>query len=944
MDHPSFINQVHVLVGRLSVHQDFFWFFSLLGWSFALIAWWRHPRRGPAWPWLPWCAGAAIASAFIQFGMFNPTFDLFQERLIPGTVADYRHAVIDPYWLGDILLALAVAVMAAGWGWLALARSRWFRFRALPAVLLAGVFVHHVATPETGGGLLALLGVMAATALWLKSTPTPWSRLGLAGAALLPALSTIGPLAAALGQLQRAGPPAPVGLAAAVFQMLLGGAVFAGLLHEIFAFKTAGAGRIRWSELRPFVLGGCLLLGTVMFIGIQNGRDNRREIQQNRLRTTAAHASVFDPALLAPLQSPAFRIQTRSAAGESIAARSAGLARGSAEPARQRLIEVVRATPFLKAARLVVLHDGWLVAAISSDNPAGSIELLRRATPEDVARWTNREAYVEESPVREIGAEYFCRAPILAADGRMLGWLDCVRSEYYLSVERRWRAAPFVMADFGLVLLALVFVQRRAARERETAQRAAAVAGESLRVKTAFLANVSHELRTPLQNILGYSELLRQEQGDNPSARLDALRQQGELMTRLVNDLIDLSAVESGSFQLAARPVAPADLVRQTVESLRPRAEAKGLSLRCATADDVPAWVTADSDRLRQVLINLAGNALKFTDQGTVMVSLRAEPAPEGRSRLILTVDDTGPGIPPEQQGRLFAPFTRLARTAEKEGSGLGLALSAALCRAMGGGLVVESDGRSGSRFTASFVLTPAAAPASVQLVVRPAAGFAPRVLVVDDNRLVRELFVAALTERGAACRPAANGAEALVRLAGEVPEVIVLDLALPDGDGADLTPRLRALAPGVRIIGVSAHAGIADRTRALAAGMDHFLTKPVPLDELWAAVVGARTGAAGPAAYFDPPPALRERLHRDFLAELPARRAELATAMRAGNWRQVRAGAHYLRNSALVVQATELFEACTGLENAAAAGQAAEAGRWWSRCAAALDVLAAGK
>jgi len=213
----------------------------------------------------------------------------------------------------------------------------------------------------------------------------------------------------------------------------------------------------------------------------------------------------------------------------------------------------------------------------------------------------------------------------------------------------------------------------------------------------------------------------------------------------------------------------------------------------------------------------------------------------------------------------------------------------------------------------------------------------------VDDNRLVRELFVASLTGHGASCRSAIHGAEALVRVAEEVPDVIVLDLALPDGDGAELTPRLRALAPGARIIGVSAHAGIADRTRALAAGMDHFLTKPVPLDELWAVVAGTRTNAAGPAAYFDPPPALRERLHRDFLAELPAQRAKLAAAMQANNWPQVRAGAHYLRNSALVVQATELFAACTGLETAATAGHAAEAGQWWGRCAAALDSLAAG-
>ena len=629
--------------------------------------------------------------------------------------------------------------------------------------------------------------------------------------------------------------------------------------------------------------------------------------------------------------------------GESIAARSAWLARGAAEPARRRLIEVVRATPFLNVARLVVLYDGWLVAVLSSAESAGNIELLRRATPTDVAHWEKREPYIEESPVPEIGRSYYCRAPLVAADGRMLGWLDCVRREYYLSVERRWRAAPLVMTALGLVLLALVFVQRRATRERETTLRVAAVAAEGLRVKTSFLANVSHELRTPLQNILGYSELLRQELGDRPSGRLDALRQQGELMTRLVNDHIDLSAVESGSFQLAARPVAPADFVRQTVESLRPRAEAKGLNLRCAIGDEVPAWVTADSDRLRQVLLNLTGNALKFTDRGSVSVSLRAEPAPAGMMRLILTVEDTGPGIPPEQLGRLFTPFTRLVHTAEKEGSGLGLALSAALCRAMGGGITVESDGRSGSRFSASLLLAPAPAPEPIHPPLRPAAGLGPRVLVVDDNRLVRELFVASLTAHGAACRPAANVAEALARLAEAIPDVVVLDLALPDGDGADLTPRLRALAPGVRIIGVSAHAGIADRTRALVAGMDEFLTKPVPLDVLWSAVVGTRT-VGGPTAPFDLPKDLRDRLYREFLAELPARRAELAAAMQAGDLPQVWARAHYLRNSALVVQATELFAACTGLETAAAAGQTTESGLWWSRCSSALDTLAAGQ
>lgn len=940
MENPPLLHEAHGLLGRIGVHQDFFWFFSLLVWSLALIVWWRHPARRAAWVWLPGAAGATVVMALVQFGMFNPTFDIFLERLVPGTVSNYKPALIDPYWLGDVLIGTALATMVAAWGWAVARLSGRPRLRWLPGLIMAGVVAIHAVAPLAGGLLLSGLAVVAAAALWRQTKSTIVARLGLLLAALLPALSTVGPAAAWLGMIQRAGPPTTWGLAAAFFQMLVGTLMLAGLARG-FGSRLAPDTRAAFRrDARWFGLGALLLLAAGLAYGIQTGRDNRREIQQNRLRTTAAHARVFDPALLAPLHAPEFHIAWKSAAGESAPAQSAWLASGVAEPARRELEKVLFSTPFLEEARMLIVRDGWLVNVLSSAKAPGPIEMLRRATPDDLRRWEKKEPYVEESPVPEIGYDYYCRAPIVTPDGQMLGWLDCVRREYFLSVERRWRAAPFLVTGLGLVLLSLVVVQRQDTRERATALRAAAISAEGLRVKTAFLANVSHELRTPLQNILGYSELLRQELGDTHLARLDALRQQGELMTRLVNDLIDLSTVESGSFQLVARPVAPAEIVRQTIESLRPRAAAKGLVLRCAIGNEVPAWVTADGDRLRQVLLNLSGNALKFTDHGTVTVSLRAEPVPEGKTRLILTVDDTGPGISTAQQARLFVPFSRLPQTADKEGSGLGLALSAALCRAMGGAIAVESDGQTGSRFTASILVAPAVAPKSVHPRVRSASGFVPRVLVVDDNRLVRELFAAALTEHGAACRLAADGTAALARLAEEIPDVIVLDLALPDGDGADLTPRLRALAPAVRVIGVSAHAGTADRTRALAAGMDEFLTKPVPLDALWAAVAGAVPAPESVTSYFDPPPALRERLQQEFLRELAVKQAGLAGAVEAGNWVQVRATAHYLRNSALVVGATTLYEACTGLETAATAADATAARLWWSRCTAALDAL----
>ncbi len=943
MENPAQSYDAVTLIGRLSVSQDFFWFFSLLFWALAMILWWRHPQRRTGWAWLPGAGLVAAGTAMLQFGMFNPTFDFFQDRLIPGTVANYRPALIDPYWLADVLMGAVLAAMPAIWGWLAADRSGRHHLRWLPTIVMAGAVALHLADPGLGAPFIALMTAAAAAALWPRVRDFSPAKYALVLCALLPLGATVGPVAAATHTLQRSGPPTPMGLAAAVSQLLVGLVVLRSLARGLPARLPAETRANFRRDTLLYVAGCWVLLIAGLVWAVQVGRDNRLEIQQNRLRTAAAHAKVFDPALLAPLQSPEFRIDWKSAAGESAPARSNWLASGVLEPARHRLAEVVIATPFLDHARLLIIRDGWLVSPLSSshDSRTGEVEVLRRATAADLAQWEKKEPYVEESPVPEIGYAYYCRAPIVSPDGQMLGWLDCVRREYFLSVERRWRAAPFLMTALGIVLLTLVFLQRQIGREREIAFRAAAIAAEGNRIKTTFLANVSHELRTPLQSILGYSELLSAGLPDERSrAQLTALRQQGELMTRLINDLIDLSAVESGSFQLALRPAAPAEIVRQTVESLRPRAEGKGLALAANIDGGVPAWVQADGGRWRQVLVNLVGNAIKFTDRGQVTVALRAEVESDGRVCLTLSVSDTGPGIPPAQRGRLFAAFSRLEQTAAKDGSGLGLALSAALCRAMDGDLGVSSDGVSGSCFTARIRVAEAAAPVAVSTVGVVPAGLAPRVLVVDDNRLVRELFVSALDARGARVRAAASGTEGLAKIAEDRPEVLVLDLALPDGDGTEFVPRFRGLVPQLRIIGVSAHAGIADRDRALAAGMNAFLVKPVALDALWALVAGVATTPAAPAGGFDLPAPLLDRLRTEFARELPTQRAALAAAVQASDWSGVYARAHYLRNSALVIQAADLFTACTALEAAAAVQNAGQVKDCWARCLAIIDPL----
>jgi CheY-like chemotaxis protein len=327
--------------------------------------------------------------------------------------------------------------------------------------------------------------------------------------------------------------------------------------------------------------------------------------------------------------------------------------------------------------------------------------------------------------------------------------------------------------------------------------------------------------------------------------------------------------------------------------------------------------------------LNLVGNAIKFTPGGTVAVTLNAaaDTTDPARIRLTLTVRDTGPGISRADQARLFEPFSRLERTAAQEGSGLGLALSAALCRAMHGNLTVASDGTSGSTFRAEFVVPLAAAPVAAP-VQRPVGSPPACVLVVDDNTLLRELFVAFLQSRGCTCLSAASGAEALAHAQTGSPDAVVLDVSLPDADGLELAPRLHTALPRARLVGVSAHAGDHERARALQAGLHEFHAKPIPLETLWNALCAQTAPSPAPARFTVPP-----HLRAVFRRELPAFRAGLADAVARHDLPDTARRAHYLRSSALVLQEDALLSACTELEAAANRAQTETATASWQRC-----------
>jgi signal transduction histidine kinase len=377
-------------------------------------------------------------------------------------------------------------------------------------------------------------------------------------------------------------------------------------------------------------------------------------------------------------------------------------------------------------------------------------------------------------------------------------------------------------------LIVLRDVSERA-RIEQALQDAKDAAEAANRTKSQFLANVSHELRTPLSGILGSCEILVEEPA-TPAAMvpdLERIRASGYELLRLIDELLDLSKMEAGRIELSPEPFEVATLVREVAETVRPLAERKEVALDASAAPD-PGWVLADRVRLRQVLLNLVANAVKFTERGTVRIDARCEGAAGEMGTAVFRVRDTGIGITPEQMERLFQPFVQAdaSTTRRYGGTGLGLAIAERFCRLMGGSITVESVPGAGSTFTVSLpVRRIAVAPAEPS----PAAARdgAATVLVVDDDVMIRDAIARILRADGLRVVTGGTGAD-LLRLAREhAPDLVTLDAMLPDMSGPEALARLRS-EPGGRDVRVVMLTGL-DREHLEGAATDaEYLSKPV--------------------------------------------------------------------------------------------------------------------
>jgi len=557
----------------------------------------------------------------------------------------------------------------------------------------------------------------------------------------------------------------------------------------------------------------------------------------------------------------------------------------------------------------------------------GRLESMRQAV-HDLALWGN-EAVAAQAAARNTAVRQQNRIALGLALFQAL--LTIV---FAVIVVRQLRA----LEGHGQALEQLAHRLRSARNDAEAASR----------TKTAFLANMSHELRTPFQGVLGMLALLRHGPlTPQQSAQLRTATESANHLLGLLNDVLDASTLEGGHLRLFPQPTSLARLLDEVESVMSSSAHGKGLALKVTRAADVPDTVEADAKRLKQILFNLMGNAVKFTDRGSVTLTVEVGGGTALRPLLLFQVSDTGIGMQRETIGRLFQRFSQGDESTSRRfgGTGLGLEISRNIAQLMGGDIDVESLPGAGSRFTLRVVLParapeapppPAPAPA-LQLSHTPAL----HVLMVDDHPVNRDYMRALLTHFGHTVRQCTNGREAIDAAAEGVFDVVLMDLHMPQVDGFDAARAIRKLpAPISRIpiVALSADAFRETREAAQRVGMNDFLAKPVQPPDLaeclarfFARPAPPAPAAPDPAGHIDPSradaafAALAPGLHAKMLAcffddEESSAVGMLLSCLASADQTRARAAAHAVRGAASNLGLTRLTETMRAIESLDAA------------------------